>query len=39
MGRMIQPEEIARAALLPCSDEASVITAVVMPVDGGYLVS
>lgn len=39
MGRMIQPEEIARAALFLCSDEASVITGVVMPVDGGYLVS
>jgi NAD(P)-dependent dehydrogenase (short-subunit alcohol dehydrogenase family) len=39
MGRMIQPEEIARAALFLCSDEASVVTGVVMPVDGGYLVS
>ncbi len=39
MGRMIQPEEIARAALFLCSDEAPVITGVVMPVDGGYLVS
>jgi NAD(P)-dependent dehydrogenase (short-subunit alcohol dehydrogenase family) len=39
MGRMIQPEEIARAALFLCSDEASVTTGVVMPVDGGYLVS
>jgi len=39
MGRMIQPEEIARAALFLCSDEASVITGVIMPVDGGYLVS
>ncbi len=39
MGRMIEPQEIARAALFLCSDEASVITGVVMPVDGGYLVS
>jgi NAD(P)-dependent dehydrogenase (short-subunit alcohol dehydrogenase family) len=39
MGRMIQPEEIARAALFLCSDEASVVTGVVMPVDGGFLVS
>ena len=34
---MIQPEEIARAALFLCSDEAPVITGVVMPVDGGYV--
>lgn len=39
MGRMIQPEEIARAALFLCSDEASAITGIVMPVDGGYLVT
>ncbi|MCW5656803.1 MAG: SDR family oxidoreductase [Burkholderiaceae bacterium] len=39
MGRMIQPEEIARAALFLCSDEASVVTGVVMPVDGGFLVT
>lgn len=39
MGRMIQPGEIARAALFLCSDEASVVTGVVMPVDGGFLVS
>jgi len=39
MGRMIQPEEIARAALFLCSDEASVVTGIVMPVDGGYLVT
>lgn len=38
MGRMIQPEEIARAALFLCSDEASMVTGVSMPVDGGFLV-
>lgn len=38
MGRMIQPEEIARAALFLCSDEASVVTGILMPVDGGFLV-
>lgn len=39
MGRMIQPDEIARSALFLCSDEASVVTGVIMPVDGGFLVS
>jgi NAD(P)-dependent dehydrogenase (short-subunit alcohol dehydrogenase family) len=36
MGRLARPEEIARAALFLASDEASFITGVCLPVDGGY---
>ena len=39
MGRMIQPEEIARAALFLCSEEAAAITGVLLPVDGGFVIS
>jgi NAD(P)-dependent dehydrogenase (short-subunit alcohol dehydrogenase family) len=35
MGRPAQPEEIANAALFLISDEASYITGVALPVDGG----
>lgn len=38
MGRMGQPEEIAEAALWLCSDGASFITGVALPVDGGFTV-
>lgn len=36
---MMQPEEIARAGLFLCSDDASAITGVLLPVDGGFLVT
>jgi len=35
MGRLGQPEEVANAAYFLVSDEASFITGVVLPVDGG----
>jgi NAD(P)-dependent dehydrogenase (short-subunit alcohol dehydrogenase family) len=36
MGRLAELNEIANAALFLCSDEASFITGVNLPVDGGY---
>ncbi|MBM32281.1 MAG: short-chain dehydrogenase [Chloroflexi bacterium] len=36
MGRLANPDEIANAALFLSSDEASFITGVCLPVDGGY---
>jgi NAD(P)-dependent dehydrogenase (short-subunit alcohol dehydrogenase family) len=35
MGRIARPEEIAAAALFLVSDEASYVTGVALPVDGG----
>jgi NAD(P)-dependent dehydrogenase (short-subunit alcohol dehydrogenase family) len=35
MGRPARPEEIANAALFLISEEASYITGVALPVDGG----
>jgi NAD(P)-dependent dehydrogenase (short-subunit alcohol dehydrogenase family) len=37
MGRIGEPEEVAQAILFLASDDASFITGVVLPVDGGYL--
>ena len=36
MGRIVQPAEIARAAIFLASDAASFVTGVEIPVDGGY---
>jgi NAD(P)-dependent dehydrogenase (short-subunit alcohol dehydrogenase family) len=35
-GRLGKPEEIAEAAVWLCSDAASFVTGLPMPVDGGY---
>jgi 2-keto-3-deoxy-L-fuconate dehydrogenase len=37
VGRMGEPEEVASLALFLCSDEASFITGVDYPLDGGFL--
>jgi NAD(P)-dependent dehydrogenase (short-subunit alcohol dehydrogenase family) len=36
LGRLARPEEIAEAAVWLCSDAASFVTGIAMPVDGGY---
>ena len=36
MGRVGRPEEVAEAALFLVSDEASYVTGVALPVDGGF---
>jgi NAD(P)-dependent dehydrogenase (short-subunit alcohol dehydrogenase family) len=36
MGRLVEPEEVAAAALFLASDGASMITGVTLPVDGGW---
>jgi len=37
MARIGDPSEVANAILFLASDEASFITGVILPVDGGYL--
>lgn len=37
MGRMVEPEDIANAALFLASDKARCITGVTLPVDAGFL--
>lgn len=37
MGRLGEPEEVARAIAFLASDAASFVTGVILPVDGGYL--
>ncbi|MFT3721676.1 SDR family NAD(P)-dependent oxidoreductase [Pseudorhodoferax sp.] len=37
LGRLAQPHEIAHAALWLLSDDASYVTGVALPVDGGYV--
>lgn len=37
MGRLGEPAEVAKAIVFLASDDASFITGVVLPVDGGYL--
>ena len=37
LGRMVAPEDIANAIAFLCSDAASCITGIVLPVDAGYL--
>jgi NAD(P)-dependent dehydrogenase (short-subunit alcohol dehydrogenase family) len=37
IGRMAEPQEVAKLALFLCSDEASFITGVDYPIDGGFL--
>jgi NAD(P)-dependent dehydrogenase (short-subunit alcohol dehydrogenase family) len=36
LGRVANPEEVARAVLYLCSSDASFITGIDLPVDGGY---
>jgi 3-oxoacyl-[acyl-carrier protein] reductase len=35
LGRLVEPEDIARAAIYFVSDESEFVTGVTLPVDGG----
>lgn len=37
LGRMVEPHEIADAVMFLCSDQASAITGIALPVDAGFL--
>jgi NAD(P)-dependent dehydrogenase (short-subunit alcohol dehydrogenase family) len=37
MGRPAEPEDVAKAILFLASDDASFITGIILPVDGGWL--
>ena len=39
LGRWGQPQDIAQAVVFLCSPAAAVITGIILPVDGGYLVA
>ena len=39
LGRWAKPEDIAGAVVFLCSPAAAFVTGIVLPVDGGYLVS
>jgi NAD(P)-dependent dehydrogenase (short-subunit alcohol dehydrogenase family) len=39
LGRLAEPEDVARAALFLASDESSYITGVAIPIDGGWQVT
>jgi NAD(P)-dependent dehydrogenase (short-subunit alcohol dehydrogenase family) len=36
-GRLVEPDEVAAAALFLASDAASMVTGILLPVDGGNL--
>jgi len=37
IGKLAEPEEIGEAVLWLCSDAASFVTGIALPVDGGHL--
>ncbi|MET0544417.1 MAG: SDR family oxidoreductase, partial [Variovorax sp.] len=39
LGRWGTPDDVARAAMFLCTPAASFMTGVILPVDGGYMVT